>query len=149
MTDPALLSCPLRLTPVPPGFAGDGRSRGLAPTGAGPGEARSDEGVMEIHTQEGTTADGRWRLQTFITTEKDRLRISTVYLGVPHGKPGDADSWAQPKCLFETMVFEGLGWDERNCWRYETEQEARTGHAAAVREYETLLSEAYPHRAHD
>jgi len=53
------------------------------------------------------------------------VRISTVFLGIDqnHG-------FCELPILFETMVFRGG--QPAECWRYETWDEAETGHKAAV-----------------
>ncbi len=57
-------------------------------------------------------------------TEKDDIRVSTVFLGIDHsfgeGKP----------LLFETMIFGGKHDEEQ--WRYSTWEEAEKGHVEAV-----------------
>jgi len=67
-------------------------------------------------------------------------RVSTVWLGIDHnfGMHG-------PPIIFETMVFDmpdgwtasgdiaGV-WEDRGCWRYATEEEARAGHEAVCAE---------------
>jgi hypothetical protein len=60
------------------------------------------------------------------------VRISTVWLGIDHSF-GSA-----PPTIFETMVF---GDPECNgmCWRYETIEEARRGHAEVVGRYSVVL----------
>ena len=56
-------------------------------------------------------------------TEKDGVRISTVFLGIDHSFDG-----GKP-LLFETMIFGG---EHSDCqWRYETWKDAEIGHATA------------------
>lgn len=65
--------------------------------------------------------------------EDGTVRVSTVWLGSDHRFPTDYPNGEphQP-LIFETMVFAvGEDFDQRY-WRYSTEAEALTGHAAAV-----------------
>lgn len=67
--------------------------------------------------------------------EKTSVRdaeVSTVWLGLDHSH-GDG-----PPILFETMVF-GLETDDEPMWRYSTEEEARAGHWAVVRQVQDML----------
>jgi len=63
------------------------------------------------------------------TTLPNGVRVSTVWLGLDHsfrgGKP----------LIFETMVFPPDSWSELGCRRYCTEQEAKVGHEAMVKEW--------------
>jgi len=53
-------------------------------------------------------------------TEKDGIRVSTVFLGLDHG-------WGKGKpVLFETMIFGGP--HDENMYRYHTWEEAEAGH---------------------
>lgn len=51
-------------------------------------------------------------------------RVSTVFLGLDH-------NWSQegPPLIFETMVFADEGWDEQDCYRCSTYEEAELQHA--------------------
>ena len=53
------------------------------------------------------------------------LWVSTVFLGLDHGFGNG------PPVLFETMIFSGSNGQQQ--WRYGTVEEARAGHAHAVR----------------
>ena len=58
-------------------------------------------------------------------TEKDDIRISTVFLGMNH-------SFSKgPPLLFETMIFGGE--HDRDLWRYSTWEEAEKGHLEACK----------------
>jgi len=51
-------------------------------------------------------------------------QVSTVFLGINTRFDKDA-----PPLVFETMVFgQDTGWDELDCWRYSTWDEAVKGH---------------------
>jgi len=56
-------------------------------------------------------------------TEKDGVKISTVFLGIDYSY-GDSKP-----LLFETMIFGGK--HDQDQWRYETWEEAETGHITA------------------
>ena len=61
--------------------------------------------------------------QRVALTERDDIRVSTVYLGLNH-------AWDDgPPLIFETMIFGGPH-DEQQ-WRYSTEAEAIEGHQFA------------------
>ena len=78
--------------------------------------ARLFEDKVYQHVAETTLPNGKW--------------VSTVWLGLNHRY---ADG---PPLIFETMVFAVEGqWDERDCKRYSTEQEALTGHEAMVKKW--------------
>ena len=64
----------------------------------------------------------------------DGVRVSTVFLGLDHGYLGE-HLW------FETMIFEDKdrGWDQ-DMDRYETWEEAETGHRAVVARLRAGLS---------
>jgi len=66
----------------------------------------------------------------------ERLRISTVWLGLDHNFSGQG-----PPLIFETMVFGGP-FDEGQ-WRWSTEDEAQKGHDIVVQAYRENLD---PHR---
>ena len=57
-------------------------------------------------------------------TEKDDVRVSTVFLGIDHSF-GDGEL-----LLFETMIFGGE--HDGDQWRYSTWEEAEKGHVEAV-----------------
>lgn len=57
--------------------------------------------------------------------------ISTVFLVFDHGFGGPTP------LIFETMVFD-QDWEDLTTIRYSTVEEAREGHAAAVREFRPL-----------
>lgn len=52
-------------------------------------------------------------------------RVSTVFLGVDHCFEGEG-----PPLIFETMIFAD-GWDEQECWRCSTYEEAERQHTKA------------------
>ncbi len=57
-----------------------------------------------------------------------QLRISTVFLGIPHTYD------ETPGLFFETMVFDdGKDRDDVFCHRYDTPKQARQGHKALVK----------------
>lgn len=57
-------------------------------------------------------------------TTVGEVNVSTVWLGLDHSFGGG------PPLIFETMIFGGRHSEEQ--WRYSTEEEALTGHRAAV-----------------
>jgi hypothetical protein len=59
------------------------------------------------------------------------VRVSTVFLALDHG-------WGGKRLWFETMVFSGPLADE--CERYETWDEAETGHAAMVERVKAAIA---------
>jgi hypothetical protein len=61
-----------------------------------------------------------------ITSIDEVCEVSTVWLGLDHSY-----SRSDPILIFETMVFGGDEYDGE-CWRYSTEEEARTGHEKMV-----------------
>lgn len=62
-------------------------------------------------------------------TEKNKLRVSTVFLGIDH-------SFNESKpLLFESMVFPEGSYDEIECRRYYTYEEAIAGHKELIQEY--------------
>lgn len=65
-----------------------------------------------------------------LTKTKNGFRVSTVWLGLDHafGGPGPL--------IFETMVFMGETFSDKDCERYATEADALTGHAAMVAKWE-------------
>ena len=63
-------------------------------------------------------------------TTKGKI-ISTIWLGLDHNF-----SQKGPPLIFETMVFGGEGdFDDLDCDRYATEEEALAGHAAMERKW--------------
>ncbi|MBL4591219.1 MAG: hypothetical protein JKY96_04600 [Phycisphaerales bacterium] len=56
-------------------------------------------------------------------TEKNDIRVSTVFLGVDHSFGGDVP------LLFETMIFGGE--HDGDQWRYTTWEDAEKGHLEA------------------
>lgn len=65
--------------------------------------------------------------QSVSQTEIDEdVRVSTVWLGLDHNFYGEG-----PPLIFETMIFGGPLNDYQE--RYSTEEQARTGHNAAVK----------------
>ncbi len=62
--------------------------------------------------------------------EDGRWRVSTVWLGINHNFDGDG-----PPVIFESMVFPPDGYDDQDCRRYCTVEEAEAGHAELVREW--------------
>lgn len=57
------------------------------------------------------------------------IGVSTIWLGIDYGPGGD-----YPPLIFETMMFDRANPTDRPMWRYPTEDAARWGHLAAVRE---------------
>ena len=53
-----------------------------------------------------------------------KTKVSTVFLGLDHSFGGG------PPVLFETMIFGGE--HDEDMWRYNTWEQAETGHAKAV-----------------
>ena len=63
----------------------------------------------------------------------DGIRISTVYLGVDHG-------WVNEKpIIFETMVFMKDSYDDMQCERYVTLEEAEAGHKKIVAKWKDSM----------
>lgn len=60
----------------------------------------------------------------------NKVRVSTVWLGLDHNW-GDKN---RPQ-IFETMVFFGKGYEDEECWRYATEEEALRGHKMLVKKW--------------
>jgi len=58
------------------------------------------------------------------------VRISTVWLGLDHNHLGKG----RP-LIFETMVFAHGNYDDLDCWRYSTEEEAIRGHKTLVKKW--------------
>lgn len=54
--------------------------------------------------------------------------VSTVFLGLDHQWSLDP---AAPPMIFETMIFADDNWDEQDCWRCSTYDEAERQHAEA------------------
>lgn len=64
-----------------------------------------------------------------VVLDGQQLAVSTVWLGVDHNYTRQG-----PPIIFETMVFGNHPLADANaCWRYETEEQARTGHANVVK----------------
>ena len=75
----------------------------------------------------------KWRVQ-FETIERhvadniiNDMRISTVWLGTPHGF-----NYSDEPLLFETMIFPKKSLGEEYCMRYATWDEAVEGHRRAI-----------------
>jgi hypothetical protein len=58
--------------------------------------------------------------------EEEPVEVSTVWLGLDHNWWPD-----RAPMIFETMIFGGKL--DLECWRYATEEQARAGHADAVK----------------
>jgi len=56
------------------------------------------------------------------------LRVSTVWLGIPHCGPEGFDYY------FETMIFKDESFDSMECYRYRTLADAMEGHEKIVKE---------------
>lgn len=64
-----------------------------------------------------------------LTVLPNGYRISTVWLGRNHAVEEG------PPLIFETMVFEGDSWQDEECERYVTLEEAQAGHEAVVKRW--------------
>lgn len=67
-----------------------------------------------------------------VVLDGQQLAVSTVWLAVDHNF-----SRQGPPLIFETMVFGDHPLAEDACWRYATEDEARTGHENVVKALRT------------
>lgn len=65
-----------------------------------------------------------------LTELPDNKRVSTVFLGLDHRYSDEG-----LPILFETMVFDGNGFDEQDMERYCTYKEALDGHWAMVEKW--------------
>jgi hypothetical protein len=63
----------------------------------------------------------------------DRKTVSTVWLGLDHNMSGHG-----PPLIFESMVFEPDSFDELDCIRYSTKEEALRGHLRLVMKWQTV-----------
>ena len=72
--------------------------------------------------------------QVALTILKDGTRISTIWLGLDHGRYFGHDA----PLIFETMVFPSESYTDLDCQRYSTEAEAVNGHAHMVEKWTNL-----------
>lgn len=83
---------------------------------------------------------GDWDYKCVETTHTDGFVVSTVWLGLDHNHSDEG-----PPLIFETMVFQKKGWDDREsddpdnigmidlaCVRYSTLEQAKDGHEELV-----------------
>lgn len=110
--------------------------------------------MIEIYDRDGNVVPGTqmevmrwfndhlvdWDYKCVETTHTDDFVVSTVWLGHDHNFSDEG-----PPLIFETMVFQKKGWDDRDsddsdnigmidlaCLRYSTEAQAKDGHEELV-----------------
>jgi hypothetical protein len=102
-----------------------------------------DGGV--IREEPSLLAWGRWFARADRAVAKTKLAqgvdVSTVFLGIDHGFVD-----GKPPVLWETMIFGGPhdGWQDR----YTSVEEARKGHALAVRVAKGEIDDPYAGERH-